>query len=1086
MSKNISILSQFIELDSLKIVSFDIFDTLIYRPAINPKNIFYFLDRYYQETSGRITENISQLRINCENELIRKKGVENVTIDLIYKKLGDKTGLDGKVIAGLKEKEISLEVDLAGLNREIFDVLENVKKIGKKVVLTSDMYLTSRNIALILNKFHIEYDALYVSADLKKRKDNGELYDEMIYREKVQPYEILHIGDNETSDYIIPLKKGIMSFHYIPYCLKVKRNFFCEFKPDTQGITSVFLGYLFNEENNLASKERMKYTTLYDFGYYSLGPFLLAIMLNLLFSGEIQGAYDTLFFSSRDGYLPFKVYEMLRKAAGSGIPGKYIYCGRRALNIAHYKGNALDYMTGIYNNIRQLNTIYTTEELFNSLNLERYYVKTDNFDNNPETINNCISDYKALSLDLDKKKDNAIKYFNQLFGGTGKGVVFDCGYSGSISDFIYHLLNKRIDKIYMWEMEQNKTLDRVNKTKTYLFFENYQEIRPFELLFEEIFSPLETACTGYENNNGVMSPVFDTNEIFSEKMKCDLTEIHNGVFDYIIKFCSYFSGLIPYFGIVDYQSVFACTMGHLFNERDESLSLMRNIVFYDKYHDGNMANSLSNKLIIKNRRNSFKGNVLLNPDFLYTYENSSLPDNLNLKLGLHIHLFYLDQYIEFLERLKDFPHPFDLYITIPDKNYEKLLYIYFTSKIIPNLKKLIVILAANRGRDIAPWLIEMRNIHTEYDIFGHFHTKKNSDIGFGDEWRNYLLDNLLKKNVVIDILNLFVNKKNLGLVYPPMYKDVYGVITSAGDPPFQELDTVNKYLSKIGLPEINNCNEIHFSVGTMFWYRPHALKRLFHDGLSYNDFPQEPVGINGTLAHAIERLPSYIAKNAGYDTKLHIEPEILSKVFYNQYQKREASPISSSFPSFKRLFFKKLYFMLLGFIPGKRLRKKIDRLIRGELYPVIREYKTSILSDKIYKYKEISVSKLKGLKKIELDHWLGFKSESLIWDDKYIRTTDAWVIDYISGKNYYHVYIKVNNKLYKTDDHLPSPDVAEHFENVHYVKVRFSFLFPINKMNFGENTFSVLVILNDKKTYYETDIIKILKNPDNRIKIGRF
>jgi lipopolysaccharide biosynthesis protein len=295
----------------------------------------------------------------------------------------------------------------------------------------------------------------------------------------------------------------------------------------------------------------------------------------------------------------------------------------------------------------------------------------------------------------------------------------------------------------------------------------------------------------------------------------------------------------------------------------------------------------------------------------------------------------------------DFPYLFDLYITIPDKMYEKLLYSFFSQKIIPNLNKMTILVTQNRGRDIAPWLIEMKDVHMEYDIFGHFHTKKNSEIGFGDEWRNYLLDNLLRKNVVIDILNLFVNNKGLGLVYPPIYKDVYGVITSVGDPPFQELDIVNKYLFKIGLPEINNCNEIHFSAGTMFWYRPFALKRLFYDNLSYNDFPQEPVGINGTLAHAIERLPSYIARNAGYDTKLYIDPQILSKAFFTQYQKKEANSIPSSPISFNKRFIKKMYFIFFKFIPGRHFKKKIDHILREKLYLFLKECKSRIFSGKV-------------------------------------------------------------------------------------------------------------------------------------------
>ena len=877
--ENISILSRLIEHSSIKIVSFDIFDTLIFRPVIHPRDIFYFFDKYYQETFDKTVENISNLRIDCENELIYREGVENVTIDSIYEELENKFNLDKDQINMLKEKEISLEIALADLNSEIFSIYKKAKKSNKKIIFTTDIYLPSWCISKIINKFDIEYDALYVSADIKKRKDNGSLFDEIIHIEEIHPFEMLHIGDNIESDFLVPLKKGIVSFHYIP-----KKN--CNKSlSETHEITSIFLGYLLNKENSLTSKEHMKYTNLYDFAYFSLGPCLLSMMFHLLFSGQIQNSYDALFFSSRDGYLPFKVYELLRRVVGSGVPGNYVYCGRRALDIANYTDNALDYIADSYYKIKQIHSIYTIKELFKSMNLNEYYIDADNSINYEADIRNYISDLNALSFELESRKAYVAKYLNDVFSDVERGVIFDCGYSGSVSDFLCKLTKKRIDKIYMWENKQNKIIDKKNITKTYLLFQNFRTVQPFNLLFEELFSPLESACIGFIEKNGEVLPVFDTSETFSDEMKRDVNTIHDGVINYVKDFCWYFEGFLPYFDNVDYQLIFDYTMKHLFNEDDESINLFSNIIFHDKYHDGDAVNSLADKLSTKNRYNPFKGNVLINPDFLKIYRYAGLP--VDIKLGFHIHLYYIDICIDFIERLKDFPYPFDLYITITDEKFDKLLQIYFSKEIIPNLRKLRVILVQNRGRDIGPWLIEMKDIHLEYDLFGHFHTKKNDDTNYGEEWRRYLFDNLLEKNAVIDILNLFHNDENLGILYPPVYNDVYIVLNSVGDPPFQELDNVKKILSSIDLPVINNSNEIPFSVGTMFWYRPLALKKLFYQNLLYDDFPQEPIGINGTLAHAIERMPSYIANTAGYSTKIYINPDILSKIFYKLYYNRE-------------------------------------------------------------------------------------------------------------------------------------------------------------------------------------------------------
>ena len=55
-----------------------------------------------------------------------------------------------------------------------------------------------------------------------------------------------------------------------------------------------------------------------------------------------------------------------------------------------------------------------------------------------------------------------------------------------------------------------------------------------------------------------------------------------------------------------------------------------------------------------------------------------------------------------------------------------------------------------------------------------------------------------------------------------------------------------------------------FPVGTMFWCRPEALRPLFELRLSWDDYPAEPVPIDGTILHAIERMLPFVAQNQGY------------------------------------------------------------------------------------------------------------------------------------------------------------------------------------------------------------------------------
>jgi lipopolysaccharide biosynthesis protein len=60
--------------------------------------------------------------------------------------------------------------------------------------------------------------------------------------------------------------------------------------------------------------------------------------------------------------------------------------------------------------------------------------------------------------------------------------------------------------------------------------------------------------------------------------------------------------------------------------------------------------------------------------------------------------------------------------------------------------------------------------------------------------------------------------------------------------------------------------EIVCPVGSMFWARTKAFGNLFDAELSYSEFENEVGQLDGTLAHAFERLFVYIAKDNGFSS----------------------------------------------------------------------------------------------------------------------------------------------------------------------------------------------------------------------------
>jgi lipopolysaccharide biosynthesis protein len=75
--------------------------------------------------------------------------------------------------------------------------------------------------------------------------------------------------------------------------------------------------------------------------------------------------------------------------------------------------------------------------------------------------------------------------------------------------------------------------------------------------------------------------------------------------------------------------------------------------------------------------------------------------------------------------------------------------------------------------------------------------------------------------------------------------------------------------------EINPQAPLDFPSGSMFWIRTASLQPLVDLDLSFDEFDEEDGQLDGTLAHAIERLYFYVCERAGYDWIKIARPEFM-------------------------------------------------------------------------------------------------------------------------------------------------------------------------------------------------------------------
>jgi glycosyltransferase involved in cell wall biosynthesis len=228
-----------------------------------------------------------------------------------------------------------------------------------------------------------------------------------------------------------------------------------------------------------------------------------------------------------------------------------------------------------------------------------------------------------------------------------------------------------------------------------------------------------------------------------------------------------------------------------------------------------------------------------------------------VRAALHAHLFYPALASGFLEKMAANTSRCDLLVTTNDDvkaaELRKTMVAYdageVTIRVVPN-----------RGRDIGPFLAALtEGILDRYDVVGHVHSKRSLFTGalLGETWREFLWQNLLGGlHPMMDIiLARFQADKKLGIVFPD-------------DPHLPDWDknlTIAKDLAvRMGIAEPLP-PYFNFPVGSMFWARTKALTPLVGLKLGWDDYPKEPVPIDGTILHAIERLLPFATRHAGFE-----------------------------------------------------------------------------------------------------------------------------------------------------------------------------------------------------------------------------
>lgn len=230
------------------------------------------------------------------------------------------------------------------------------------------------------------------------------------------------------------------------------------------------------------------------------------------------------------------------------------------------------------------------------------------------------------------------------------------------------------------------------------------------------------------------------------------------------------------------------------------------------------------------------------------------------KVAIHAHVYYVDLVGEFIEYMNHVPVPYDCFFTTDTAQKEHIIREAVEGEL--NAQKVEVRRCPNRGRDIAPFVVTCRDVLAEYDLVCHIHTKKalhTVENDYGNIWRKNIMMHLLgSQQQVWAILNYFSDNPNVGLLCPRNFIPIQKYLES-------DINQWNiEYLAKRMELKTGPPRKIVCPAGSMFWARTRALRNLVDAEFAFSEFDGEEGQLDGTLAHAFERLFVYIGKDNGF------------------------------------------------------------------------------------------------------------------------------------------------------------------------------------------------------------------------------
>lgn len=511
--------------EKIKVLFTDYYDTLVHR-NVHPNSVLRIWSKIVIRELG-LNISIDTLYFTFKESvlyLVKKLNTDRNELPYealqmeVFRRLNSSylitDDLESAYLDIFEKAHLKAELGVQRLNKDTLNIIKDFKDRGGKVYLLSDFYCPKSLFENLLKHHEIShlFDGIYSSSSEGKSKHRGSIYQSILTNLKLDPQNVLMIGDNYRSDFKNAINAGINAY-LLPHKKYNRRA-----KINGIGSDKAILKKVIKETFSRCNDKSMLPYTEYSIFYH----FFVERLYIICKKQNIQ----SLFFLSREGLFLKRLFDSYLNDheinEGNSIRTHYLKVSRQAslqITLDEIQTENFSYLRRRYQEM-------SLDELFNFFNFNKndQYIILNQM-NVDGTV--MIKDFFSSKVFNDLKENEHFKQcynehrltnkkvFKEYLNSFGEDIenkgmcVVDIGWGGTMQEAIYKFFDRKI-QVTGFYLGLNAIYNIMNDTKRYginfsvLPFENYNShiLRANAQLYEQLASAGHGGCVEYSSNNG--------------------------------------------------------------------------------------------------------------------------------------------------------------------------------------------------------------------------------------------------------------------------------------------------------------------------------------------------------------------------------------------------------------------------------------------------------------------------------------------------------------------------------------------------------------------------------------------------------